>query len=143
MARDLDERLYPYLHGVTGAFTLETTSHELTSWLTYSALQWPALPLRDAVIWFSPERVHFSGEVVRIFPFSFAVQIHARVWLDGKTPQLTVEEACLGRSALPQWLKRLVERIANESIVDSGPYIRLDVLVIGDGEIYALGWLGP
>ena len=79
---------------------------------------------------------------MRILPFSIAVQFHARVWLDGKTPQLAVEEVCLGRFAVPQWAKGLVERIINETIVDSGPYVRLDVLVLGDEGLYALGRLG-
>jgi len=142
LARNLDERLSPYLQGATGEFTLQATSQELTSWLTYTAIKWPALPLRDAAVWFSPEHIHFSGVVSRILPFSVAVQLQARVWLDGKTPQLAVEEACLGRFALPSWARRMAERIANETIIDSGPYVRLDVLVIRDGEMYAIGRLG-
>ena len=142
MARNLDERLLPYLQGTTGEFTLQTTSQELTSWLTYSTLRWPGIPLRDAVVWFSPERIHFSGVVSRVMPFSFSVQLHARVWLDSGVPQLVLEDACLGRFALPTWLKRLGQRIANETIMDSGPYVRLEELQVGDGEVYARGRIG-
>ena len=139
MARNLDERLLPYLQGQAGSFSLETTSQQFTSWISYSTLRWSGIPLRDAVVWFSPERIHFNGIVTRILPFSFAVQFHARVWLDVETPQIILEDACLGRSALPAWLKRLGQRIVNETIQDYSPYFQLDALQVGDGTLSARG----
>jgi hypothetical protein len=139
MARSLDHNLLPYLQGQTGAFALDTTSPQITSWISYSTLRWSGIPLRDAVVWFSPERIHFNGVVTRILPFSVSVQFHARVWLEGTIPQFVIEDACLGRSVLPAWLKRLVQRIVNETIQDYSPYFQLDALQVGDGTLSARG----
>lgn len=142
LAQSLDQRLLPYLQGRTGRFVLQTTSQELTSWIAYSAARWPGIPIRDAVVWFSPQRVHFSGVITRVLLFSFSVQIHARAWLDGETLQVSVEEACVGRVALPHWAKDLASDVITETIVDTDPYIRLDSLEIADGSLRASGWLG-
>ncbi len=142
LAQSLDARLLPYLQGQTRRFVLQTTSQELTSWIAYSALRWPGIPIRDAVVWFSPERVHFSGVLTRVFLFSLRLQVHARVWLDGETLQVSVEEACVGRMALPRWARNLASRIITDTITDTGPYVRLDSLEIADGYLRVGGWLG-
>ncbi|MGB9593764.1 MAG: hypothetical protein ACPL7R_06475, partial [Anaerolineae bacterium] len=66
LAQSLDERLQPYLQGQTGRFVLQTTAQELTSWIAYSAARWSGMPLKDAVVWFSQDRVHFSGAITRV-----------------------------------------------------------------------------
>lgn len=132
----------PYLQGQTGRFVLQTTSQELTSWIAYSALRWPGIPIRDATVWFSPGRVHFSGVITRVFLFSLRLQVHARVWLGGDTLQVSVEEACVGRTALPGWAKNLASRIITDTITETGSYVRLDSLDIADGYLRVSGWLG-
>lgn len=139
LARTLDQNLLPYLQGQRGEFALETSSQQFTSWIAYSALRWSGIPLRDVVVWFSPERIHFDGIVTRILPFSVSVQFHARVWLEGTIPQIVLEDACLGRHTLPAWLKRLGQRIVNETIQDYSPYFHLDALQVGDGTLSARG----
>lgn len=141
LAQSLDARLMPYLQGQTGRFVLQTTSQELTSWIAYSALRWPGIPIRDATVWFSAERVHFSGTITRVFLFSLRLQVHARVWLDGDTLQVSVEEACVGTTALPRWAKNLASRIITDTITDTGSYVRLDSLEITDGYLRVSGWL--
>jgi len=142
LALSLDRQLQPYLQGQTGRFVLQTTSQQLTSWIAYSASRWPGIPVRDAVVWFSPQRVHFSGVITRVFLFSLRIQVHARVWLDGETLQVAVEEACAGRVALPRWARNLASDVITDTITDTGPYVRLDSLEIADGYLRASGWLG-
>ncbi len=142
LAQSLDRRLLPYLQGQTGRFFLQTTSQELTSWIAYSVTRWPGIPIQDAAVWFSPQRVHVSGIVTRVLLFSVPFQAHARVWLDGGALQVSVEEACVGRVAFPRWARDFVSDVITETIMDTGPYVRLDTLEIGDGYLRASGWLG-
>lgn len=142
LAQSLDRRLLPYIQGQTGEFDLQTTSQELTSWIAYSAAKWSGIPVQHAVVWFSSDRVHLSGIITRVLVFSFRVQVHARVWLQGEALQVSVEQACVGRTALPGWAKNLASRIITETILDTGPYVRLDALEIGDGYLRASGHLG-
>ncbi len=142
LAQSLDRRLLPYLQGQTGRFDLRTTSQELTSWIAYSTAKWSGIPVRHAVVWFSPDRVHFAGVITRVLIFSFRVQVHARVWLQAETLQVSVEQACVGQTALPGWAKNLAGRIITETILDTGPYVRLDSLEIGDGYLRASGHIG-
>lgn len=142
LAQSLDQRLQPYLQGQTGRFVLQTTSQELTSWIAYSSSRWPGIPIRDAVVWFSPQRVHFSGVITRVFLFSLRIQVHASLWLDGEALQVSVEEACVGRVALPRWAKSLAGDIITDTIADTGPYVRLDSLEIAGGYLRASGRLG-
>jgi len=139
LAKSLDARLSPIYLGQSSEFAIRTTSQELTSWITYSTLRWPELPVKNAVVWFSLEQVHFSGTIWRILPFAFTVKLRARVWLSGRTPQVVVEDACIGRSALPGWLKRFVQRVINETIVDAGPFFQCDELRLSDDELYIKG----
>ncbi len=143
MARSLDARLSPYVQGQTGAFSLRTTSQELTSWLAYTQQQWPAIPLRDATVWFTPERVHLDGTVSRVTPFALRVKLHLRVWLEGQTVQIAVEEACLGRVALPGWVKKFIQRVANETLVDAAPFFRCTALQVGQDTLYIAGEVSP
>lgn len=142
LAQSLDARLMPYLQGRTGRFVLQTTSQELTSWIAYSASRWPGIPIRDATVWFSPEQVHFSGVITRVFLVSLRLQVHARVWLDGDALQVSVEEACVGRTALPGWAKNLASRIITDTVLDTGPYVRFEALEVAADRLRASGWLG-
>lgn len=142
LAQSLDRRLLPYLQGQTGRLDLQMTSQELTSWIKYSAAKWSGVPVQHAVVWFSPGRVHFAGTITRVLVFSFRVQIHARLWLQGEALQVSVEQACVGRTALPGWARDLASRIITETILDTGPYVRLDSLEIGDGYLRASGRVG-
>jgi len=141
LARSLDARLSPLYLGQSNEFAIRTTSQELTSWVTYSTIRWPEIPIKNAVVWFSPEQVHFSGTIWRILPFAFSVKVRARVWLSGRTPQVVVEDACIGRSALPGWLKRLIQRVINETIMDAGSLFQCDELRLSDGELYVKGMI--
>lgn len=143
LAHSLDARLSPYLQGQAGPFSLRTTSQELTSWLAYVERQWPGIPLRSATVWFSPERVYLSGVVSRVTPLSLRVTLHMRVWLDGQIVQVAVEEACLGRVSLPGWLKRLLQRVINETIVDAAPFFRCTALQVGQSTLLIEGELRP
>ena len=143
LARSLDARLSPYLHGQTGDFTLRTTSQELTSWLTYVESQRPEIPLRNATVWFSPGRIHFSGTVSRVTPFALRLKARLRVWLEGQTVQVAVEDACLGRVALPNWLKNFIQRVANETIEDAASVFRCTALEVGQGTLFVAGEIQP
>lgn len=142
LARSLDGRLQPYLQGQTGTFVLQTTAQELTSWIAYSATRWSGIPVKDAVVWFSQDRVHFSGLVTRVLLISLRVQLHARVGLQGGALQVSVEQACVGRVALPGWARNLASRVITETILDTGPYVRLDSLEVKDGYLRASGRIG-
>ncbi len=143
LARSLDARLSPYLQGQTGPISLRTTSQELTSWLAYAERQWPGVPLRGTTVWFSPGYVHLSGTVSRVTPFALHVKLHMRVWLEGQIVQVAVEEACVGRVALPGWLKRLVQRVVNETIVDAAPLFRCTALEVGQDTLFVEGEVRP
>ncbi|GAB4506488.1 MAG: hypothetical protein Kow00123_06260 [Anaerolineales bacterium] len=142
LAQSLDGRLQPYLQGQTGRFVLQTTAQELTSWIAYSAARWSGIPIKDAVVWFSQDRVHFSGAITRVLIVPVRVQVHARVWLRDETLQVSVEQACVGRTALPRWVKNLASRVITETILDTGPYVRLESLEVGDGYLRASGRIG-
>ncbi len=142
LAQSLDARLQPYFQGRTGQFALQTTSQELTSWITYTAARWSGMPVRDVVVWFSPDHVHFSGVITRVLVFSFRVQVHARVSLSGQGLQVSVERACVAGIALPGWARNLASRIITDTIADTGPYVRLESLEIGDDSLRASGTVG-
>lgn len=142
-ALSLNERLMPYLTGQTGSFSLRITSQEITSWIAYWKMERSEIPVSRVTIWFSPDRVHLDGVISRITPFSVRLRLHGQVWLAGSTPQVTLESACVGNSPLPGWLKSVVQRVINDTIVDSGPILRCDELRIGQDELFAAGQIGP
>jgi len=80
--------------------------------------------------------------ITRVLVFSFRVQVHARVSLSGQGLQVSVERACVAGIALPGWARNLASRIITDTIADTGPYVRLESLEIGDDSLRASGTVG-
>lgn len=124
------------LDNPAGPFELHTTDVELTS---YVALNTQGRQLADPQIHFLDNTVCLSGRLVGLGLIRprFLVEVHPRIV--GGNIQLEIRYFIVNGQMLPAWLRRLAQRITNESIQDASLPLRTDTIQVSDGEIAISG----
>ncbi len=119
-----------------GPFQIRATDIEVTSSV---AINTRGRQLADPQIHFLDGTVCLSGRLVGlglVRPY-FRVEVHPYV-ADGDI-QLELRSFVVNGRVLPATLRRLAERITNESIRDAAFPVRVDVLQVRNGEIAITG----
>lgn len=119
-----------------GPFQIRATDVEVTS---YVAINTRGRQLADPQIHFLDGTVCLSGRLVGlglVRPY-FRVEVHPHV-ADGDI-QLDLRSFVVNGRVLPATLRRLAERITNESIRDAGFPVRVDLVQVRYGEIAVTG----
>jgi hypothetical protein len=119
-----------------GPFELHATDVELTS---YVALNTQGRQLADPEIHFLNDTVCLTGRLsgLGLVRPRFRVEVHPHVV--GGDIQFEVRYFIVNGRTLPAWLRRLAQRITNESIQDASLPLRVDAVRVGNGEIAISG----
>lgn len=124
------------LDNAGGPFQLRVTDTQLTS---YVALNLHGRQLADPQIHFLDEAVCFSGHLVGLGFLRPRFRVEARPYVNAGDIQVAVREFTVNGRALPAWLKRLAQRVANESVRDASLPVQVETLRLTAGEILIAG----
>jgi len=121
-------------------FTLQTTGDEVTSFLVRILEEHSGeSPVEDPRVCFTPGQVHVAGRFINVLPFEFeGVIVVAPHLADGRL-EIEIVRASAGSTPLPGALLGTVSRTINETLAESEPGIRLNVIEIGEGQITVSG----
>jgi hypothetical protein len=127
---------YEILDNPGGPFQFTTTDREITS---YVAINTAGRQVADPQVHFVDGSVCLSGQVVGLGLVTPHFQIQAEPYIADGTLQLTFSQITLNGRALPGVIRRLTQRVTNESMRDAVWPLRLESVRIGDREITLAG----
>jgi hypothetical protein len=127
--------------GQDGAFELEFTDIELTSYLVLKMAEQSDraedIPLEDFQVRFSDDRMHLSGALTSVCPFRLNVRVTASARVEDGQLEVRVEKARMGAVPLPKGVLGRLSRVVSETIVESPDHMERAVEVteveIGEG----------
>lgn len=119
-----------------GPFRLRTTDAALTS---YVVLNTQGRQLADPQVRFLNGSVCLSGRIVGLGLLAPRFRIEARPYIADGNLQFDIRYLVMNGRVLPDWVRHLVQRIANESIQDARFPVRLDTVQVRDGELEIRG----
>lgn len=123
-----------------GSFDLHTTEIDLTS---YVILNTQGRQLADPQIHFLNDTVCLSGRLVGLGLMRPHFIIELRPGIVGGDIQLEIQSFTVNGRMMPAWLRRLAQRIANESIQDENLPVQVGGVRVRDGEIAISGQRFP
>jgi hypothetical protein len=130
-----------------GAFSLEATDVELTSYLALRMADeidgLEDVPLEDLQVQFTGGQMLFSGKLRTVCPFSLNLKVVASAQVDGGQLDLRLERAQAGAIPIPKGLLKSLSRIINETIAEAPERLERAVEItdvqIGEGTIFVSG----
>jgi len=125
------------INSETANFSVTITDEEATSFL---ALNGASLPLTDPQIHFGQGKVFISGETG--LGISARLELVASVTLDDGRVIVHVEEASMGRLAVPASLLDQISTTINESIAEAENVVRVTSVEVSQGQITVQGTKG-
>jgi hypothetical protein len=128
---------YEILDNPGGPFQLTTTDREITS---YVAINTAGRQIADPQVHFVDGGVCLSGRIVGLGLVNPYFQIQAELYIAQGMLQLDVSQITLNGRALPGVIRRLIQRVTNESVRDAVWPLRFESVRIGDREITLAGY---
>lgn len=125
------------INSETASFSVTITDEEATSFL---ALEGASLPLTDPQIHFGQGKVFISGATG--LGISARLELVASVTLDDGRVTVYVEEANMGRLAVPASLLDQISTTINESIAEAENAVRITYVEVSSGQITVQGTKG-
>lgn len=127
--------------GQDGAFELEFTDVELTSYLVLKMAEQTDraedIPLENFQVLFSDGQMHLSGALTSVCPFSLNVRVAASARVEDGLMDVRVDKAQVGAIPLPKGVLNRVSRVVSETIVEAPEHmeraVEITTVEIGQG----------
>lgn len=139
-AQRLETQLGEALAEDKGEFTLRLTNEEATSYLALKLEEAGGeAPISDLRVWFTPGKIHITGDFSGLVPIQAYVAIVASAEiLDGEL-QITIEKASAGSIPLPAAVLTSLSQTINETFQESQIGFQIIDVEIGEGEMIITG----
>jgi hypothetical protein len=139
----LEQKLKASVNPDDGAFSLEVTDVELTSYtvlkLTQQAGRAAEIPLEDFQVRLTGRQMILSGRLTTICALKLNVRVAASAQVEDGQLDVSLNEARVGAVSMPQWMLESLSRIVSETIVEAPLHLKEAVEIaevdVGDGVI--------
>lgn len=139
----LEQKLKASVNPDDGAFSLEVTDVELTSYavlkLTRRAGRAAEIPLEDFQARLTGRQMVLSGRLTTVCPLKLNVRVAASARVEDGQLDVSLNEARVGAVSMPRWMLESLSRIVSETIVEAPLHLEEAVEItevdIGDGVI--------
>ncbi len=122
------------LNNESNQFSVTFTDEEVTS---FAALNSAELPVSNPQVHFGSDKIYLSGEAN--VGITAQILLIATVTLNDGVVVIRVEEAKMGRLAMPDNLRSQISTTINESIAEAGNLVQITYVQVSPGQITLQG----